>query len=151
MWKSAYHTNVSKKWWNGTLQNLTNRCFTTVKHWFPEISPTHHKLQKFGLWRSLLVTLEPKFSPKARFLRGQILSGKKGFAGVSGNLEELWERGGAGVPIRILRSSRLRGLEAGGWELRRLGSSLEVQKFRRGVSSLEVQKRSETQLVTPTA
>ena len=47
---------------------------------------------------------------------------------------------GGGVPISILRSSRLRGLEAGGWELRRLGSSLEVQKFRRGVSSLEVQK-----------
>ena len=61
---------------------------------------------------------------------------------ISRNLEDLpgaLETGGA-VPIRILRSSRLRGLEAGGWELRRLGCSLEVQKFRRGVSSLEVQK-----------
>ena len=88
------------------------------------------------------MTLEPKWEPKARFLRGQIFSGKKGFGTVprrSRRFQELRERG-RGVPIRILRSSRLRSLEAGGWELRRLGSSLEVQKFRIGVSSLEVQK-----------
>jgi hypothetical protein len=47
------------------------------------------------LCRPLLVTLEPKWSPTAQFLRGHIFSGKKGFAGVSENLEEiqeLWKR-----------------------------------------------------------
>jgi hypothetical protein len=43
-----------------------------------------------------------------------------------GRIPEISESGE--VPTRILRSSRLRGLEAGGLELRRLGISLEVQK-----------------------
>ena len=76
-----------------------------------------------------MVTLESKWSPKARFFRGQIFSGKKGFAGVSESLQEpprATRAGGGGVPIRILRSSRLRGLEAAGWELRGGGEAWQV-------------------------
>ena len=40
--------NVTQNAWNGTSQNLKNRCFTIVKHRFPWISPTHQKWPKWG-------------------------------------------------------------------------------------------------------
>ena len=40
--------NVTQKSWNGTSQNLKNRCFTIVKHRFPWIPLTHQKSPKWG-------------------------------------------------------------------------------------------------------
>ena len=62
--------NVTQKSWNGTSQNLKNRCFTIVKHRFPWIPPTHQKSSK---WGALEVILRAFWSQVVHFRGKKVL------------------------------------------------------------------------------
>ena len=65
--------NVTQKSWNGTSQNLKNRCFTIVKHGFPWIPSTHQKSIK---WSALGVIFGAFWSQVVHF-RGKKVFLKK--------------------------------------------------------------------------